>query len=512
MSRKWMFVVLAVVMSSGLSFSESGQSAATPAQKVNIAVLAEPTGVDVSLDSGGATAVVLENINEFIIGKDNNGKLIPGLASSWTISPDGKTIDFMLRKDVKFHSGDRFTAKDVEFSFQRALVKNRWMKGKLKNLDKIEIVDDYHIRFLFKAPDVVFIPDRTCTMIVSKSYYDRVGDDVFTRQPIGTGPYKLVRYEMSQYIDIERFEEYWGKKPSVREARFYIVPEDTTRMAKLQAGEVDLIQAVPYNMVKMIKSAPNFKMVTLATNSPNPSIKFSTRNPNNPWHDRRVRLAMALAIDVNSIVKNVLLGIPNNYALLSPDDLGYDPAVKPYPYDPKRAKQLLAEAGYPNGFEFKLNWEMGSRTPMLSEVSQAVASYLEAVGIRTKLIAQERQAWLATRQAANKPTSDYAGIDTGALTGSVDPTLNGDTHFACDGGSSCYCNPEYDRILNEARSTMNNAKRAELIKKMVRILREDVANIPLFNNVATYGMKKNIDFVPTKLIYDLVLIKDMTVK
>jgi peptide/nickel transport system substrate-binding protein len=358
---------------------------------------------------------------------------------------------------------------------------------------------------------VTLIPGRLGVMMTSKSYYDRVGEDKFVKEPIGTGPYKVVRYEIGQYIDLERFEDYWGKKPPVREARVHFVSEDTTRVARLQTGEVDLIQGIPFTMVKMINSTPNLKVVGMETNDPR-AINFSTRNPNKPWHDKRVMQALAYAIDGDSIIKSVLFGIPKRWPWLAPYEVGYDPAVKLYPYDPQKAKQLLAEAGYPNGFEMTLYWQMGGRIPMSGEVVQAIASDFEAVGVRTKLVGQELATFNVTRREANKPTSDFVSYISGGLAGGVDPTNSATSYLSCEGTSSVYCNPEFDKTLFEARATYNEAKRAELVKKLVTILREEMPSIPIFNSVATYGMKKNIDFVPTIDTLDAVLIKDITVK
>jgi peptide/nickel transport system substrate-binding protein len=272
-----------------------------------------------------------------------------------------------------------------------------------------------------------------------------------------------------------------------------------------------VILGVPYNFVKMIESSSNLKAVKLETNWPNMSVMISNQNPNKPWYDKRVRLAMAYAIDCDSIIKHVLFGIPNRVPWLAPGDLGYDPTVKTYPYDPKRAKELLAEAGYPNGFELKLYWPT-NWTAMSQEVVQAIASYFEAVGIRTKLEGQEFETFSATRRAGKQPTSDYVAYANGGLAGASDPTLNADTHFACQGGASTHCNPEFDKVLAEARTTVDDTQRAELIKRLVKILREEVSYIPIFSGMATYGMKKNIDYVPTRFFLDLVLVKNITVK
>ena len=511
MSTRFTFVFLAMVLAMGLTFAQPGLAAPSPVQ-INIAVKGEVGSLDATYDSFGANGIVLQNIYEFLIDKETNGKLIPGLATSWTVSPDGKTIDFTLRKGVKFHSGDPFTAEDVKFTLDRSLKVNPRMKSKLKPVERIEVVDDHHVRFHMKQPDVTFIPNRVHVMMVSKNYFDRVGEQKFERMPVGTGPYKFVDYKPAQYIEVERFEDYWGKQPQVQKARLYFVPADTTRIAKLQTGEVDLCQGIPFNMVKMVRNSPNLKAVRLDMNNPNMSIMFTTRNPNVPWYDKRVRRAMAYAINCESIIKTVLFGIPNHWTWLAPDELGYDPAMKPYPYDPVKAKQLLAEAGYPNGFDLKLTWQMGGRVPMPGEVVQAVESYLGAVGIKVQLEAKEINAYYrAHRKDGKKPTSDFVGYYGGGLPGAPDPTYGAAANFSCTGSSSLYCNPEFDKILEEAKATVSDDERAKLIKKMVDILQEEVPTITIFNNVAVYGMKNNIDFVPTKDRLDAVLVKNITV-
>lgn len=461
MSWRMMLIALKIIII-GLSLAPYSNLtfAAAPEKKLFIAIGMEPTTIDPSACwAGSGDYQVVENYAEYLIYKAPSGDLKPGLATSWKMSPNGKEIEFTLRRGVKFHSGDFLTSKDVEFSFERGRAKSSTVKSRLRSVERFEVIDDYRFKVQFKTPDVTFIPNRGGPMMVSKSYYDRVGEDRFSKYPVGTAPYKFVRYVSGEYVDIERFEGYWGEKPPVREARTYFVPEDTTRVAKLKAGEVDLISTCPYTSVKDIEKSPGFKTIRLPLGHPSVSLAFSTQNPNNPWYDRRVRLAMAYAVDCDSIIKHVLYDIPDHYPFLAPYELGYDPHLKHYPCDPKRAKELLVEAGYPKGFDCKIYWLAGGRVPMSREVSEAVAAYLEAVGVKCKLIGEEIAQNLSRRKGLNRPDTDYVCISSFGRAGMPDPTYVLDLFFTKDGGFSHYINPEIEKITVEARATMDDTKR-----------------------------------------------------
>jgi peptide/nickel transport system substrate-binding protein len=511
MTRKSLFFCAAMVLLIG-AFPDFGHGAQAKDEVLKIVAAQEPLTLDISQFGSGNDRVIIENWGEFLLSRETSGKVVPGLATTWKISADGKRMDFTLRKGVKFHSGDLFTAKDVMFSWERARKKSRDVTSGLMLVEKFEIVNDYQVTVYFKEPDVLFIPNLAWCPVVSKSYFDKVGEDTFVKQPSGTGPYKVVSYRSGEYVDLERFEEYWGKKPPVKRARINFVGEDSTRTAKLKAGEVDFVHALPFTEVKEFEKSPNFKVVKFASGHPTRSILFGANNPKVPWHDKRVRLAMAHAINYEAII-NICFGVPTHWAALGPNELGYDPTLKPYDYDPKKAKALLAEAGYPNGFDMSLYWGVGGRVPMQEEIVQALGAFFEVVGIRTKLVGEETAAALARRNNALKTDAEYVGFYTASFAGGVDPVqpLNG--YFSSEGGRPVYSTPEITKLILEARSTLNNAKRAELIKKIVRLVYDQVGIIPIINNVSVYGMKKNINFIPTKGVnFDYVLVKDMIVK
>jgi len=507
--RKMLFSLTTVLI---IGFLSVPWARSAPAKKLMVAVGHEPGTMDQSLSSAGADSAVVENWADFPIYREPSGDLKPGIVTSWKMSQDGKEIEFTLRKGVKFHSGDPLTVKDIQFSFDRGKAKNPLTQSRLRSVERFEAIDDYHYKIHFKKPDVTFIPNRGGMAIVSKTYYDRVGEEKFVKQPVGTGPYKFVRHEPGEYVDIERFEDYWGEKPSVKEARFYFIAENTTRLAKLKSGEVDLIGNCPYPLVKEVEKSPGFKIIKLASNHPTVSVVFANRNPKTPWHDKRVRLAMAYAIDYDAILKNVLYDIPNHWVFLAPYELGYDPGLKHYPYDPKKARELLTEAGYPKGFDLKLYYRITGTYPMSAEVPEAVAAYFEAVGIRTKTIGEEYIPALSRQRAAKSPEAEYVGCFGHGRSGGVDPSSNLNIFYSKDGPFSVYYNEELEKIINEATAAINDNNRGELIKKAVKIIDEDVASIPIFNTVIVYGMKKNIDFKPTqKFALELLLIKDVTV-
>jgi peptide/nickel transport system substrate-binding protein len=513
MTRSKILFAVMIVLLIG-AFPDIGRGAQAKDEVLKIAVSTEISSVDPTLWAAGTDLVVAENWVDFLMHRDTSGKVVPGLAAAWKIAPDGKKMEFTLRKGVKFHSGDLFTTKDVQFSFERGREKNKATKSNLALVEQLEIIDDYHFNVYFKSPDVLFIPRRGGQFpIASKSYYDRVGEETFSKQPSGTGPYKMVSYKPGEYVDIERFEEYWGKKPPIKKARIYFVGEDTTRVAKLRAGEVDLIDIVPVTEVRGFEKSPNFKVIRLPTYHPTMAITFGTNNPKMPWYDKRVRLAMAHAINGKSIIDDVLLGIPVRLAGVAPHELGYDPALKPYPYDPKKAKTLLAEAGYPNGFEINLPWMIAGGVAMSQEVAQAIASYFEAVGIRTKLTGKDQIAMLSDRQKALDPNVEYIAYYTGGVPGGMDPTVSLGTFFTKGGSRACFEKPEITKIINEARTTMDNKKRGELIKKSLQMLHEEVAVIPIQTSISVFALRKNLDFSPTKNYNTAyVHVKDMAFK
>ena len=466
-----------------------------------------PDTLDLCSSRHGPTASpIAENVVEYLVGITPDGKLIPGL-TSWNIAEDKMSIDFKLREGVKFHSGDSFTTQDVLFSYNRIREKTR--APALREVKALEIIDDLNFRILFKQPDVLFLKSRAFA-VVSKSNYDRVGEAEFVKKVVGTGPYKVVDWKDGESVDLERFDGYWGEKPSIKKVRVRFVKEDTTRIAMLKAGEADMITSTPYAMVGDVEKS-GFKTIRLAAH-PTTQVQFQALNPDVPWYDRRVRLAIAHAIDARSIVKNMFHNIPAR-VWLSPWELGYDPDLKLWDYDPKKARELLAEAGYAKGFEMPLYYFAG-RISGQKETTEAVALYLKAMGIKTKIIGWEPIKMIESIRGKwhGNPKAVFAGVTTPPIAHQVDPVYGFRTSYWSGSSISLYENPEFDKLYKKTLAEFDDAKRGELIKQGMRMLAEDVATIPIWANVSVYSMKPDIKFTPTiRAMNALVLVKDIEI-
>jgi len=488
------FLLVLAVICMLLPLSSSAATPKDSGQRLVVVFQSEPDTIDSTRTRmTTVTNPIMQNVNEKLVGSKTSGELIPGLAT-WKVSSDGKVIDFTLKKGVKFHSGDLLTAKDVEFTHEREMKLNPIYSQRMNLLEKFELVNDYQFRYVFKKPDVRFLIQRGPD-IASKAYYDRVGEDEFVKRPVGTGPYKVADYKMGEYIDFEAFADYWGGPPAIKQVRVYFIKEDSTRVSKLRAGEADIIMSTPFSSVKELESA-GFKTVKIATN-PTCSIQFHTTNPNVPWANKKVRLAMAYAIDTETIVKNVLQGIPGRYPTVGPWELGYDPNLKMYPYDPKKAKEMLADAGYPKGFDMPLYYMTG-RVSGMKETTEAVALYLNAIGVRAKVEGLEAPILVEKVRAVKKdPNGQYVAVSTIGAAHYPDPTIPLVLQYHSSSPMGVYANPEFDAVLDQALITLDNKKRGEFIKKAVRILYDDVASIPLWHNISIFSMKKNIEYTPT---------------
>src|ERR671924_1959738 len=281
-------------------------------------------------------------------------KVGPSLATSWR-TLDDTTWEVKLRKGVKFHDGTPFTAKDVKASFDRVLdEKNKLTaRGNHAKIKSVEVVDDHTVRFKTDGPYPLFVERMTALVMQSEKAIKDKGHEWMQENPVGTGPYKLVRWSKKQEHLLVRNDDYWGAKPAFKHVRIRIIPEQATQIAELISGGVDVIKAVPPDQMDVINKSGQ------ARTSTSPILRTAMlqldqagRAGPNPFQDRRVRQAANLAVDMDAIIKHVLNGLGDRTAtVVNPMAFGFDPNLKPYKQDLAQAKKLLAEAGFPNGVD-----------------------------------------------------------------------------------------------------------------------------------------------------------------
>ena len=321
-------------------------------------------------------------------------KMGASLAESWRESPDGLTYEFKLRRGLKFHNGDPVTTEDVKFSYERYKGAGATeLKARVKQVD---IVDPHTIRFQLKEPwpDFMTFYGTTATaagIVVPKKYVTQVGDEGFRKHPIGAGPYKFVSHTPGVEFVLEAYAGYWRHVPHVKRIVMKSVPDGSTRAAMLKTGEADIAVALDGQDAENIKRDSRLQIVA-SRHASLTWIEFADQwDPKSPWHDKRLRLAVNHALNRKAINEAACLGFCPPAGVIVPRVMDYALQVEPTPYDPQKAKQLVAEAGYPNGLD------AGDLVPIppFFTTAEAVVTYLNAVGIRVKMRIVERAAFYA---------------------------------------------------------------------------------------------------------------------
>ena len=395
----------------------------------------------------------------------------PSLAESWTASPDQLVYEFKLREGLKFHNGDPFTAEDVKFSFQR--YKLNILQEKVR---EVEIVDPYRVRFHMHRPWPDFMTyygtlASAAGWIVPKKYIEQVGDDGFKKHPIGLGPYKFVSHTPGIELVMEAVDNYWRKVPHVKRLVFKSVPEPTTRLALLKTGEVDIAYDLDVLAAEDVKRDPKLRLAFSGGVGSFYLDFIEQWDPKSPWHDPRVRLAANYALDRQALSDAERLGASPPAGSIIPETFAFALPFEPYPYDPEKARRLLAEAGYPNGFDAG---DLTSNPPYFS-LGEAVANYLAAVGIKTKLRTMERLAFQQDR-AAKKLRGLCVCVSAryGNAATRLEEVVVSHGTFARGGY------PDIDELFKQQDVEMDQAKRQALLHQIQKLMHERVMFAPIW--------------------------------
>ena len=410
------------------------------------------------------------------------------LAQSWEFQ--GKKWIFKLRKNVRFHDGAPFTAQDVIYSINR--IKNdkqSLQRDNFRDLAEMQALDDHTVAFITEAPSAVFLDRLQNRFILGKAGTEAQSGELGERKPVGTGPYRFVSWQRDGNLVMTRNDNYWGSKAAIKEIVTRRVKEDAGRVAGLLAGQGDVTNNVPVEELSRFANHPRVR----AEKVEGVRMYFLAMNVTyKPFDNKLVRQAINYAVDPAVIIKHIYEG--NGYVMNGPlgtNVIGFDPKIKRYPHDPKKARELLEKAGFPQGLEIKLYFSP-DRYPKAREVCQVIADQLAKAGIKTDLVSQEFVIfWGKDGVNGGKLPFYYVGR----------PAADADTVYDQYYRSGVtrriqYKNPEFDKLIDEEQRTGDPKKRIAILQQAGRILMEDVPFVPLYTLAEIYGVARNVAWKP----------------
>jgi len=404
------------------------------------------------------------------------------LAESWSASSDGLVYEFTLRPGVKFHNGEPVTADDVKFSFER--YKGAAATTLKSRVAAVEIVDPHRIRFRLKSPWPEFMtfygtPATGAAWIVPRKYVEKVGDDGFKKAPVGAGPYRFVSFTPGVELVFEAYEQYWRRAPSVRRLVFKSVPDESTRLAMLKRGEADIAYSIRGELAEEIRRTPGLALKPTGGAFTEWVVFIDQWDPKSPWADRRVRLAANHAIDRQAINQAEYLGLSRVTGSIIPVAFEFAWPAPLYPYDPQKAKRLLAEAGYPNGFDAG----QISADLVYAPIAELVGNLLQAVGIRVKLRPMERAAIIKANQEKKLKNLHRQGS---AAFGNAATRLEA---FVVSEGMFAYGGyPDIDGLFREQAAEPDRKKREAILHRIQQLVHEKAMFAPLFEPAFLNGV------------------------
>jgi peptide/nickel transport system substrate-binding protein len=488
--------------------------AAQPAGTLVVGLVAEPVNLDppqvTDLNSNRVGRRIVETLVTF---PEESTQIVPGLAESWTISKDGLQYTFKLRRGITFHDGTPLNAEAVKFSIERQINPNHpaYKLGKYPfanfffgNVKAVEVLSEERVAFLLNEARASFIAvlAQGAASIVSPTAVMKWGPD-YPTHPVGTGPFRFASWDRGQRVVLEKNPTYWKYPVKVERVIYRPIVEDQARLTELLTGTLDVIVGVPADFVSQLEQ--NAK-ITLLKQVGAHVWYLGMNNQKKPFDDKRVRQALNYAVNKDAIVKDVLKGTgASSRGPVLPGTWGADPALKAYPYDPERAKKLLAEAGYPNGFSTTL-WvpESGSGMQAPVAMSTVMQSNLKAVGVNVSLQTMEWGAYLAklrTKEQELFALSWMAGTEDPDMV--MYPLLHSSQWTPVGPNRALYKNARFDALLQQARLTTDQAKRAQLYREAQRILVDDAPWVFVDHEIQIAALSKRVQGFKLHPSFDL---------
>ncbi|ESR23765.1 ABC transporter substrate-binding protein [Lutibaculum baratangense] len=457
--------------------------------EITIDLVNEPSSLDPHGQWNPDSYYVYRNVFDNVVTRDNEGNVVPEIATEWTRLSDTE-VEFTLRDDITFHDGEPLTAEDVVYSIER-ITDPEFGSPQLGQFDKItgaEATGDHTVVLTTDGPYPVLLAQLVKLSVVPKHVVEEVGAEAFNLNPVGSGPYRFEEWQRGVSVTLSRYDDYWGEKGPFETAVFRAVPDASTRMADLQAGTADLVVTLDSDQARQLETSPGVKPLIVQTERV-AFLGLNTTKP--PFDDPQARKAVALAIDKEGIVEGLLAGGEQVVGeLASPAHFGWVDGIEAYPYDPEQAKELIEQAGA-GGTEIRF-----ATSPVFDQrIVQAVQQMLSEVGLNVSIDLTDMATYL---QKAQGPLADRPQISFGRWScacqdadGIMYPLLHSSSNW------SRYQNTEMDALLEEGRSSLDEATRLAAYEKAHRIVRDDVAILPLYQAAIIYGARDGLQWTPT---------------
>ena len=489
-------LLLAVAATSALAMGIAKAPPALAAGNLTMGQALDPGNLDPIDTFLLAWGAIGSNVFDGLVYRSADIELSPGLATKWEFMDDDKRIRFTLREGVTFHNGEPFNAEAVKYTFDR-LLGDEGAKGPQRSnytsIESIEIVDDLTVDFVLAKPDPVLITKLAGygAMIVPPKYIEEVGQTAFDKTPVGTGPYRVVKYTPSVSVELESYDEHWRGKPGLDTLTYQFIPEASTRVAELLSGGVDVISTIPASLVDSIKNSENAELIAVS----GPTVQsLRLRTQDAITEDVRVRRALNMAIDRNAIIDSLLQGYATPIqSLQTSKSFGFDPDLAGYDYDPETAKSLLEAAGVEPGAQMSIDFFANDAN--FREIAQAIAGYLSIVGIQAKLNPIETTVML-NDIIPNGKTSEMYQFNWGGWTFDFDNTAYLIYHSG-ERWNPYGTSDLLDKLLEEQRNTFDQEKREDILQQIAAYAKEEAYDVPLFGFDTLYGVGKNVkNFTP----------------
>lgn len=471
-------------------------------------IFAGPTDIS-SMDprnaTGTNTATILAHVFSSLVKTDANGAIVNDLAESYQ-NIDDVTWEFKLKEGITFHDGSPLSSADVKYTMDT--IRDPEKKYRLASdfsFMTVEIIDDLNFKIITDAPFAALLLRLNYVKIIPKAYVENVGDEAFAQAPIGSGPYKFVEWQKDDKVVIEAYDEYFGGRPAIDVVTYRVIPEDASRIAALESGEVDIIANVATSQVSRLEEKEGIEVV----GSPTTRVVFVSMNTliESPLQDPKVRQAINYAVDKEALIQGVLDGYAKQVATIStPEYEGFDPSITPFEYDVQKAKDLLAEAGYPDGFPLDFSVTVGLLNS--TDVVQVIAAQLSEVGIECNVIVEDSAQQREKIAAGTVEPLYLQGI--GGPYSNID--LIAKLVFSTGERYSTYSNPDFDALRLQAASEVDLEKANALNSQLQQMLKDLAPAIFLYQQYSLYGVNTNrvVNWVPR--VDEMVVVIDADVK